>query len=411
MPLNISPDEARDALTEQAIRLTAECLPLTAALGRVNAKDVFASHNVPPFRRSPFDGYALLASDTENASERNPAVLEIIEEIPAGKEPKREVTSGKASKILTGAPVPVGADAVVKFEEVIFTDTQVKIPFKLQPERNIIGVGEDVTKGKLLVSAGGRLSAPMLGVLAGQGICKVEVYRKPAVTVFSTGAELAEPGQELRRAQIYNSNTYSIGAYIAEMGCDVIFGRTVEDDPVEIAAVLERAFASSDLTVTTGGVSVGDYDFVPEAVNRLGFSVIFRKVRFKPGGSMMAAVKDGKVLLALSGNPSAAVTGLLYVAAPYIRMLCGRKDVLPKTLEAALDKPLEKKSPKTRFLCGKLVFAGGQVRFRESNRRGNGIISSFVGCDSLAVISAGSPELPEGTFVTVYRVLGNDGND
>lgn len=378
-------------------------VPLFSALGRVLAQPITARIDVPPFPRSPYDGYALRSGDTSEAAPDRPVTLTLTEELPAGTCPNRPLAPGQAAKILTGAPVPPGADCVVKYEDTQFTSSHVTLFSPLSPG-NIVPAGEDVAAGTLLAGPGALLSAALAGAIAGQGIAHVTVYKQPLVSVVSTGSELLRPGEVLSPGKIYGTNLFTIGGLLSELGCVPADGGIVADDPEQLAQRLLEQLENADLVITTGGASVGDYDYTKRAVELAGGEVLFKKLAFKPGGSMLAAQLKGKAVLGLSGNPGAAAVGLLRVARPYLLKLCGRAEVFSQTARVCLRAPLKKASPQTRFLRGRLVLEEGRAWFQENPRQGNGCVSSLAGCDLLAEIPAGSPPLPAGTMVTVHRV-------
>ena len=400
----VSIEQAVDMLCALPRRMPAETAPLLCAQGRVLAGDVYAAVSVPPFDRSPYDGYAFRGEDTAGASRENPVTLRIVEELPAGKAPTVKLGPGEAVKILTGAPVPEGADAIVKYEETEFTAETVKIFSPVPPHTDIVPAGEDVEKGSLLLRRGSVLTPAAAGLLAGQGMAEVSVFRRPRACVFSTGSELLEAGEPPAPGKIYNSNTTTICAYLENLGCECIPAPSVPDDPERIAQCITAALGDCDLVVTTGGASVGDYDFAVRAAELTGARLLFWKIAMKPGGSVVAAEKDGKLILNLSGNPGAAVTTLLRVGAPYIKRLCGREDYLPETMTLCVKEDFKKKNPQTRIVRGRLSLEDGQAYFVPQEGQGNGMVSSFVGCDLLAELPAGSPPPKAGELIRVFRV-------
>lgn len=404
MTTKLSPDLAIDKLLELPVSPSVESVPLQHAYGRVLAQDVFITIPAPPFDRSPFDGYALRGEDTAHASKASPVTLRITEEIPAGKVPTMAVAPGEAAKILTGAPVPDGANTVVKYEDTEFTIENVKIFQPVRPDTNIVRRGEDTAEGSLAAAKGSVICAATAGVLASQGLGEVTVFKKPLVGIINTGTELLEPGQAQESAKIYNSNFYSVGGYLKAMGTDVVNGGTVADDPDLIAARIKEAFESCSMVVTTGGASVGDYDWAVTAAQKLGAEILFWKVSMKPGGSILAASCGGKLLLGLSGNPGAALLGLLRIALPYVRKLCGREDLLLESIQVFLTDDLKKDSPGLRLLRGRLEIKAGRATFVQMDGQGNGIMSSFIGCDLIGQIPAGSPPLDAGTEISALVV-------
>ena len=400
----ISVNEALDILADLPVAPAVETVPLFQAQGRVLAEDFRAVQNVPPFDRSPYDGYALRGEDTAAATADKPVVLRITEELPAGKAPEREVTPGTAAKILTGAPVPPGANAIVKFEVTEFTSGEVKIFEPVKPDTDIVYAGEDVKAGQLLAEKGSLLSPAIAGAMAGQGLAEVKVFRRPRAMVLCTGSELLEPGQAPEPAKIYNSNAYTISAYLGAMGVDCVSGGSMPDEPERIAQRISGALSEYDLVVTTGGASVGDYDYAVRSAELTGANVLFWKLAMKPGGSVVAAEKDGKLILSLSGNPGAAVITLLRVASAYVKRLCGRKDTGLEAMELVMKEPFKKKSPQQRLIRGQLSVENGVAYFVPRDGQGNGVISSLIGCDVLAEVPAGSPPIQAGECVRAYKV-------
>jgi molybdopterin molybdotransferase len=401
---NIPINDAAALLLEQAAVPARETVPLFAAQGRVLARDIRACINVPGFDRSPYDGYALRGEDTAAASAESPVVLRITEELPAGTAPSVPVTPGTAAKILTGAPIPPGANAVVKYEDTDFTAGTVSIKKPVRPDTDIVRAGEDITEGALIAAAGTVITPALAGLMAGQGMAQAEVFRRPRVFVMSTGSELLDPGEEYVPAKIYNSNVFTISAYLTAMGAECVSGGSVPDEPDTIAARIAAAAEEYDLVVTTGGASVGDYDYAVRASERAGAEVMFWKTSMKPGGSMAAARKGKTVILSLSGNPGAACIALLRVCSPLVKRLCGRSDFALRPMTVRLKNGLPKKSVKQRILRGYLSIENGEAWFVPTEGQGNGVVSSLLGSDMLGEIPASSPPQPEGALITAYRI-------
>ena len=400
----IDADLARDLLLTQPAQQKTEEIPLGEALNRVAAKDFLATIPIPPFDRSPYDGYAFLGEDTAAASSENPVELSVLENIPAGSIPRHEIRPGTASRIMTGAPIPAGANATVKYEQTLFTDTNVRLFNEIKPDTDIVRAGEDLECGKMIAAAGSIITPPVLGLLACQGIASIEVFRKPVVSVLSSGSELVEAGQPLPPGSIYNSNIQTIGGYLQGIGAEFRNDGVMPDQPEYMVRSIHQALEGTDMLITTGGVSIGDYDYMLKACEMMGAKVLFWKTAMKPGGSMLAAVYKGRVIMGLSGNPGSALLGLFRIAMPYIRKLCGRVDTVPEHIQVMLKNPLNKKSPGLRLLRGRLLIEDARAYFVENEGRGNGIVSSFVGCDLLGEIPAGSPPLEAGTVIKAWRI-------
>ena len=393
----IAYEEARKQAEDTVNRTGTEKVPLKECFGRVLAEDVLAFENVPPFDRSPYDGYAFRSEDVKGAGKECPVTLKILEEIPAGGISHMPVTEGTAVKVLTGAPVPEGADAVLMFEETVFTEETVTIFAPVKPGSNIVRTGEDVKKGTVLAEKGTVIDAGLLGTLASQNIPFPEVYRIPKVGILSTGSELVKVGEPLEPGKIYNSNFYTLSGVLKKLGCEPCDLGTVGDDVEKISALLEKGLKCCDAILVTGGVSVGDYDLTPNAMERAGARILFRGVDLKPGMACAYAEKDGKLICGLSGNPASSVTNFYAVACPAFRKLCGWKTIDPEQVEVVLAEGFRKGSKNTRILRGRLELSEGTARMRIPKDQGNVVLSSTIGCDVMAVVPAGSGPLEAGT--------------
>jgi len=400
----ITIEQARKILLGLPQNRPTEEISLTDATGRILSDDVIAASPLPPFARSPYDGYALRGEDTVTATEKEPVVLHITEEIPAGKAPSRSVGPMECAKILTGAPIPEGANTTVKYEQTAFDDQSVQILHPLKPHRDIVPAGEDVAAGTKVGIRGSVVTPAVVGLLAAIGAARVRVYARPQITVFSTGSELVDVDCTPGPAQIRNSNYYTIKSLLETQGAFVPAHQTVSDDLDAIADAMKTALTQSQMVLTTGGASVGDYDLIPAALERIGAALLFRKVSMKPGSAILAGEFQGKLILGLSGNPAAAMVGLYTVGMPYIRSLLGRSDTTFPSLRVLLRDGFDKASPQRRFLRGRLEIEDGTCYFRETGGQGNGTISSFVGCDLLADIPEGAPALPAGAAVSALYI-------
>ena len=389
--------EIRRILLEKTVPAGTGTVALDKSRGRVLAEDVKAVLSIPDFEKSPYDGYALRAGDTVAASKENPVTLTILEEVPAGSFPTKTVTQGTAVKILTGAPIPEGADVVVPFERTQFTDTAVTLSAPLRSRDNIIRIGEDVDAGTLLARAGQVVDLGVASSLACQGIPEVKVYKRPVIGLISTGSELAEPGEARNPGQIYNSNRYSIQFALEEAGCEVKYLGLAGDETETIAQGMAAALPDCDAVVLTGGVSVGDYDLTPAAMEAIGAEILARGCAMKPGMACAFGLKDGKLLYGLSGNPASSITSFYAVVLPSLRKLCGKLEPIPAEIDMVLTKGFPKGSPIDRMLRG--VLDAGTGKFYPADRQGNVAISSMIGCNAMAVIPGGSGPVEAGASV------------
>lgn len=398
----LTPDQGAAKLLDFTIDYKYEEIQTDQAFKRILAEDLYAKIDVPSFDKSPFDGYALRGEDTIGASQDNPISFDLTEEIPAGSFPKKEVGKFQAAKILTGGPLPKGANTTIKFEKTDFTENQVFIKEELKAQTNIVRQGEDIKKGSLLLERGSVIDSPSLGLLASQGIEKIQVYKKPQLGFFLTGSELKELGQDLEPGEIYDSNHLTFLSLFENLGFEVKDYGLVGDDLDEITRLTKEANESCDLLITTGGASVGDYDYGARAVENLGGQVLFTKTAMKPGGSLVVSKLKDKAVINLSGNPGAALLGLFRVCLPFLKKTLGRKEIYSPAFEALLKKPFDKENPRLRLLRGSLEFKDGKVYFVEDSNQGNGILSSFVGCKVFGEIPPGVNYLDPGQLIKVY---------
>lgn len=402
MKRNISLEEARQLLLAHCQPPGVEEVPFSDSLGRVLGANLIAGENVPPFARAAYDGYAFRSADTVSATREHPVFLEVIEEVPAGHAPRSQVGAGQAVKILTGAPVPEGADVVEKFEATTLAGNRVAIYASYPPGTNIVPAGEDVSQGEVVAQKGQVVDPPLVGLMAALGMTRVPVYRRPQIAVISTGDELLEVDEPLRPGKIRNSNGHALAAYCAALGGAPAVLKTPQDRVEEIGAAIQAGLDQAQLVITTGGVSVGDYDLVYEALRSIKAEILYWKIDMRPGSPTLAAVKDGKVVLSLSGNPASAMVVFQLLGIPFIRKLAGRSDYLLPEIEVTLKEGFAKASPVRRFLRGKLVYEQDRVYLETAAIQRNSVLRSMIGCDVLAEIPAGSGPVPAGSRLKAY---------
>jgi len=306
--------------------LGVEEISLLEAYSRVLAEDITAALDIPPFNRSTVDGYAVRAEDTFGAGENKPIRLKSCGTVNVGELPKTKIECGTAAEIVTGAPIPEGADAVVMVERTVRNGDEVLVYKAVAKDKNVMEAGSDIQKGETVLKAGKPLNSREIGVLAALGLVKVKVYVVPHVAVLSTGAEIVEPGQELPHGRIYDINAYSLSTAVLESGGKPLYMGVFPDDMTELQKVLKRALASADMVVTSGGVSVGPKDVMPQTLNSLGKpGVITCGIAIKPGKPTTVALIDGKPVFSLPGNPTSALLSFHLLVRSIIRCIAGRK--------------------------------------------------------------------------------------
>lgn len=400
----LSCEEARKRLLQFTEPVGTEMIQLSDCLGRILAEDIRAAADVPDWPRSAFDGYAFRAADTSSASPETPVTLHILEEVPAGKVPETRLTEGTAVRILTGAMLPEGADSVEMFEKTEFTETSVTLFHPGRPGNNVVPRGEDAVRGQLLAAKGTKIDPGLMGVFASQGLREIPVFRIPKVGVISTGTEVVELGSVLPRGNIYNSNRALFEGELRKLGVRPVRVGIARDSVREIRELLELALDTCDAVLLTGGVSVGAYDLTGRAILEAGGGPLFSGVAMKPGKACFYAVRDGKMICALSGNPASAMTNYHAVAKAGLKRLCGwnQGDCFPAEIQVALKEDFPKKSKNERWVRGRLDLSDGTVRIDVPKQQKNSALSSTVGCDVMAVIPAGSGPLPAGTVLQGY---------
>jgi len=390
--------ELLDALNAGVLRQ--ENVFLNDALGRYLAEDIVAYENSPSQPTSAMDGYAVLHSDL--ASGR----IAILGDNPAGSDERREVTSGNCIKTFTGAVMPQGADTLIQIENVTVEGGDIIINEEVPFGNSIRPVGESYSEGDVLIERGSKIGFAEIGVMAGLNTAVVPVMLKPRVATLSTGSEILEIGQTQENAsQIRSSNHHTIAAIANMAGAEVVQMGVVKDDRDSITAAFENALASADIVVSTGGVSVGDYDFVKDVIPALGAEVIFKGVKIKPGQHILVAQKGDKFILGLPGFAySSTVTFLLY-AVPLIKKFFGTEKVF-EMVEATLAEPFNKRSKKGEFTACNLSFKDGKyfVDFEGKKVGTSAILTNMLGDAALIVSSEKDGPKEAGETVKVIKL-------
>jgi molybdopterin molybdotransferase len=384
----ISIEEARARVLAEAAPLSVEPHVLAEALGAVLGQDVVAPHSVPPFDNSAMDGFAVRAADTVDATEASPVELLLCETIPAGHVAAHVLGAGEAAKIMTGAPLPEGADAVVQSESTEETGGRVRILWPTKRGKNIRRAGEDVMQGERALSAGSILGPAEIGLIASLGLPTVEVHRRPRVAIISTGSELVEVDRPLGPGQIRNSNTYSLRAQCQQLGIDATALGIVPDDYAATRSLIEQGL-EYDVLLTSGGVSVGQFDFVKEVQDELGVERKLWGVAMKPGKPLAFGVRDGTLVFGLPGNPvSAMVSFELFVRPALLRLVGYRKTTRP-SYRAIISEDVVNADGRVYVVRVRAWREDGSWHVSSTGAQGSGILRSMVGANGLAFVPGG----------------------
>lgn len=401
-PIRVELEQAVQIIKERASVMGTEMVALSEARGRILARKIVAEENIPPFDRSPYDGFAFRAKDLEHASGEHPVTLRIIEEVPAGKEPECAVGKGEAIKILTGAPIPEGADAVERYEVTEFNEKEVTFFEPVKSGSNICPAGEDVRKGEILMEEGTKLENARLGLLAALGYSDISCYRKIRCVIISTGSELVPVDQPLAPGKIRNSSAYMIQAVLREWGMECDIYGIVSDNSDHIAGAIDVCSQKYDVILTTGGVSVGDYDFLNRSLEELGAEILLWKVKMKPGMAFVAAMYKQRLVLGLSGNPSAAAAALYLIGGEVLSYMSGKRDLPWKKIKVRMYHDFPKSSKNRRFIPGQLCVEDAEAYLDSNAAQGNGILSSWHRCNLIGEIPCGAPPLKAGNLIEAY---------
>lgn len=397
--------EARQVIGQHfsAEPLGVDEISLLDAYDRVLAEDVIATLNIPPFNRSTVDGYAVKAEDTFDAEENKPTKLKVCGTVNAGEMPKIIVKHGTAVEIVTGAPLPKGADAVVMLEDTDRKDEDIHVQSSVARDENVMKAGADIKNGETVLKKGQLLSSREIGVLAAVGLAKIKVHVLPRVAVLSTGAEITEPGKKLPPARIYDINAHSLSTAVQESGGKPVYLGVFPDNITEMQKALQKALVSADAVVTSGGVSVGPKDIMPKTLDSLGKpGVIICGIAIKPGKPATVASINGKPVFSLPGHPASALLVFHLLARPLVQGMAGRKvDRLLEVKALAATRMFSAKGRRT-FITVKLKFEKAGRLIAEPVPTGlSGAITTLAKADGFVEIPENQEFIDENDEVVV----------
>ncbi|MGB2956750.1 MAG: gephyrin-like molybdotransferase Glp [Anaerolineales bacterium] len=388
----ISVEEAEQILTAIPVEPAIEEVSIHVALNRILAQDIESKIEMPPFDKSAMDGFAIASSDESEQ-------FQIVEIIPAGTFPIQHLKKGECAKIMTGGVIPKGADRVIKKEVTIEKNGFMKLTGD-DPNRNICFKGEDVRVGDVVLKRGVKIRAAELGLIASLGLEKLNLYRKPVVGILATGSELVDPGRPLSPGKIYDSNSYSLAAQVKEMGAIARSAGIVSDSKKNIKERIDELLISCDLVLLSGGVSMGDFDYVPSILKELGFFLHFQSVSIKPGKPSVFASRGMDVIFGVPGNPVSTFVIFEIFIKPLLFHMMGHKyvpNILPGILESGLSR---KNAERSAFFP--VCFNRGSVQ--PLSYHGSAHIHALTRANALAYMPKGEKELPSGSTVNVRSI-------
>ena len=393
---SLSVDEALERILARVTPLRPVSLDLLDVLGLTLAEDVVADRDIPPFRNSAMDGYAVRGADVATA----PVKLRVTGDIAAGATPQATVGAGEAMRIMTGAPMPDGADTVVRVEDTDNRTDTVTITAATKPGTSVRAAGEDLKRGETILRRGVQLRAAEIGVLATLGRSTVRVVARPRVAVLSTGDELVELDDDLRPGQIRDANRYSLSSAVRAMGATPVVGGIVRDTADDLRRALREAAGTADVIVTSGGVSVGDHDHVKPVVDELG-SMDFWSIAIRPGRPLAFGEVDGKLIFGLPGNPVSSLLGFELFVRPALLKMAGRTLLHRPRVTARLDDVLDT-PPGLRFFA-RGIYDPGSGTVRTTGPQGSGILRSMALANCFIDVPDTVQHLDRDATVTVIR--------
>jgi len=393
----VSVDEALKIILENVKELSEIEVFYRDAFGFVLAEDVVSEIDIPPFNKSAVDGYAVRSQDIKNGN----TVLEVSECLSAGDFPRSGLLKGECVKIMTGAPLPEDADAVVMVEDTeVLSDGRVRFPGDVLPGQNICRMGEDIARGETVLRKGNVLLAPEIAVLCALGRCRVRVVRKPSVAVLSTGSEIVEPDIPPERGKIRNSNGPMLMGLLKKEGYAAEYLGIAGDSEEELDERIATGI-KNDVLIISGGVSAGDYDLVPPLLERAGAEIIFHRVRVKPGKPLLFARKGSCIIFGLPGNPVSNLTSFFYFVLPALKKMMGREDYRHGFISAVLTSKIKQKGDRASIMPSRFRIENGKYLAAPLELNGSGDIAGCCGCNCFIILEEGIRFMKEGESVSI----------
>ncbi len=390
---NLSCSEALDRLLTAVSPVKTQCLEIAEACGHVLAEPVKTPRPFPDTRRSAVDGYAVgsLAADD----------FALVDTLGAEDIPRSALSGNAAAAVMTGATVPAGAQTVVRVEDVLLKGHQVEPKVELVAGANINGIGEEAQKGLPVLGAGERLNAVSHSVLCYLGVDQIQVFRRPRIGILITGNELLRPGQQHRPGMVYECNSYLLRNMLNRMGIDVVVRGPVADSPEVLSKVLDQLAWQNDLVVTSGGVSMGKFDYIRPLLKQSGFELLVDRTKIKPGRPMLVARRDQQLFFGMPGYPAAFLVNLFVYLVPVLRKLCGLSSIQPSYRTARLKTAVTGRTGRSDMIRVQLEQNGSVTEATPLQSQLTSHFINMAGCNGLVVLDEGCAGLAAGTEVQV----------
>lgn len=402
--VTVSVEEAKSIILNSITPLNGESVSIMEAYNRVLYEDVVSDIMIPPLDDSAMDGYAVIAEDTRGASQENPVRLQIIGEVQAGGPLiGKKVAKGTAVRIMTGAPVPEGADAVVQFEDTEEEAGYVRVLRESSVHENIRFAGEGIKRGDKVLCKGDRLNSADVGILASLNHSAVKVYKQPTVSIISTGDELAELGEEIRVGQIRNINAYTLYSEVRKLGILPDYLGIAKDIVKDTKEIFSRAL-KADVVISTGGVSMGKFDFVKDIYSDLDIQVQFEWVKVKPGRPCTFGRKDNKLIFGLPGNPVSTLTSFIQFVRPALLRLMGARRIQKPVVHAFLEEDIKKKTGRVHLLRGYFTIKNNDFYVSTTGSQGSSILRSMSDANCLIIIPETVTKVKAGEKVAIQLI-------
>jgi len=397
----IAVQEAKSIINENLFTLESELIPLNEAGGRVLAQDIIATFPSPQFDNSAMDGFAVKFANTKGANLENSVTLKLVGTSSAGSPSEVTLKEGECIQCMTGAKIPNGADAIVMVEDSSgFSDGEsVQLMIEASSGKHIRKMGEEIEKGEILIKKGTLITPSEIGTLATFGYEEIEVAQKPKIAIFGTGDELIEPGNKLEEGQIYNSNLYVFAELVERAGGEIVMRNVIKDDKDSLREFLSEALETCDVIISSGGVSMGKFDYIRDVFKELGVIEKFWKVAQKPGKPLFFGTGNSALIVGLPGNPVSSYIGFMEWVWPIISTLLGQDKQKPLT--AILKKPFPREKIKYRFLFGNAWVENGRLVCQPTAKVGSHMLSSSLEANCILGSKSGDEKLQPGENISV----------